>query len=80
MYVGTFSVNHSVLLNEGKSENNAVSPHAPRGPFLTSAPASGGDICPLGGMVTPSFTPGVNTLYCLEEWRGEQRISPPSRG
>jgi hypothetical protein len=19
----------------------------------------------------------VNTLYCLEEWRGEQRISPP---
>jgi hypothetical protein len=20
--------------------------------------------------------PGVNTLYCLEEWRGEQRISP----
>jgi hypothetical protein len=21
--------------------------------------------------------PGVNTLYCLEEWRGEQRISPP---
>jgi hypothetical protein len=19
---------------------------------------------------------GVNTLYCLEEWRGEQRISP----
>jgi hypothetical protein len=22
------------------------------------------------------FTPSV-TLYCLEEWRGEQRISPP---
>jgi hypothetical protein len=21
--------------------------------------------------------PRVNTLYCLEEWRGEQRISPP---
>jgi hypothetical protein len=21
--------------------------------------------------------PGVNTLYCLEERRGEQRISPP---
>jgi hypothetical protein len=19
----------------------------------------------------------VNTLYCVEEWRGEQRISPP---
>jgi hypothetical protein len=19
----------------------------------------------------------MNTLYCLEEWRGEQRISPP---
>jgi hypothetical protein len=19
----------------------------------------------------------VNTLYCFEEWRGEQRISPP---
>jgi hypothetical protein len=28
-------------------------------------------------MYTPSFTPGVNTLYCSEEWRGEQRISPP---
>jgi hypothetical protein len=28
-------------------------------------------------MFTPSFTPGVNTLYCVEEWRGEQWISPP---
>jgi hypothetical protein len=36
-----------------------------------------GEIYPLGGMFTPSFTPRVNTLYCLEEWRGEQRISPP---
>jgi hypothetical protein len=26
-------------------------------------------------MFTPLFNPGVNTLYCLEEWRGEQRIS-----
>jgi hypothetical protein len=24
------------------------------------------------GMFTPSFTPGVNTFYCLEEWRGKQ--------
>jgi hypothetical protein len=26
-----------------------------------------GEIYPLGEMFTPSFTPGVNTLYCLEE-------------
>jgi hypothetical protein len=32
-----------------------------------------GEICPLGGIFTPL---SVNTLYCLEEWRGEQRISP----
>jgi hypothetical protein len=31
----------------------------------------------MGEMFTPSITPGVNTLYCSEEWRGEQRISPP---
>jgi hypothetical protein len=30
------------------------------------------------GNVHPFFhPPGVNTLYCFEEWRGEQRISPP---
>jgi hypothetical protein len=23
---------------------------------------------------TPLLTPRVNTLYCVEEWRGEQRI------
>jgi hypothetical protein len=30
-----------------------------------------------GIIFTPAFTltPGVNTFYCLEEWRGEQRIS-----
>jgi hypothetical protein len=28
-------------------------------------------------MFTPLFTPRVNTLYCFEEWRGKQRISPP---
>jgi hypothetical protein len=48
-----------------------------RGPFLTSPLATRGEICPLGGMFNPSFTLGVNTLYCLEEWRDEQRISPP---
>jgi hypothetical protein len=36
-----------------------------------------GEICPLGGMFTPSFTPQGGTLYCLEESRGIQRISPP---
>jgi hypothetical protein len=30
-------------------------------------------ISPLGA----KFAPGVNTLYCLEEWRGKQIISPP---
>jgi hypothetical protein len=28
-----------------------------RGPFLTSPLAPRGEICPLGGMFTPSFTP-----------------------
>jgi hypothetical protein len=37
-----------------------------------------GEIWPLRGMFTPSFTPGVTNLYCLEEWRGKQRISPPA--
>jgi hypothetical protein len=26
-----------------------------------------GELCPLRGLFTPSFTPGLNTLYCLEE-------------
>jgi hypothetical protein len=30
---------------------------ATRGPFLTSPLAPRGEICPLGGMFTPSFTP-----------------------
>jgi hypothetical protein len=47
------------------------------GPFLTSPLAPRGEIFPPGVMFTPLFNPGVNTLYCLEEWRGEQRISPP---
>jgi hypothetical protein len=33
-----------------------------------------GEICPLGLKFPTSFPPGVNTIYCLEEWRGEQRI------
>jgi hypothetical protein len=36
-----------------------------------------GEILPQGGMFSPLFTPGVNTLYVLEEWRGKQWISPP---
>jgi hypothetical protein len=48
-----------------------------RGPFLTLPLSPRGEIRPLEGMFTPSFTPGVNTLYSLEEWSGEQRISPP---
>jgi hypothetical protein len=27
-----------------------------------------GQLWSLGGMFTPSFTPRVNTLYCLEDW------------
>jgi hypothetical protein len=49
-----------------------------RGPFVTSPLAPRGEIRPLGGMFTPSFTPrGEHSLLCVEEWRGEQRISPP---
>jgi hypothetical protein len=47
------------------------------GPFLTSPLAPRGKICPLGEMFTTSFAPRW-TLYCLEEWRGEQRISSPT--
>jgi hypothetical protein len=48
-----------------------------RGPFLTSPLAPRGEICPLGVKFPGSFPPGVNDLYCLEEWSGKQRISPP---
>jgi hypothetical protein len=46
-----------------------------RGLFLTSPLAPRGEICPLGVKFPPS-TPRVYTLYCLEEWRGKQRITP----
>jgi hypothetical protein len=36
-----------------------------------------GELCPLGKCSPLRSPPGVNTHYCLEEWRGEQRISPP---
>jgi hypothetical protein len=51
-----------------------------RGPNLTSLLAPRGEICPLHRWSVHSFVhphPGVNTLYCLEEWMGEQRISLP---
>jgi hypothetical protein len=35
-----------------------------------------GEICPLGVKFPPLFPPGVNTLYCLEEWRGKQNFTP----
>jgi hypothetical protein len=38
-------------------------------------PVPQGRTSPLGGMFTLSFTPS-STLYCLEEVRYEQRISP----
>jgi hypothetical protein len=51
-------------------------------PIFTPGPpgvnlAPRGDISPLGVMLTPSFTPQGWTLFCLEEWRGEQIISLP---
>jgi hypothetical protein len=55
---------------------------ANRGPFLTSPRAHRvnlaprGEIGPLGDCSPLCSPPGVNTLHCLEEWRGEQRISP----
>jgi hypothetical protein len=36
-----------------------------------------GEIWPLGECSPLCSPPGVNTLYCLEEWRGKHRISPP---
>jgi hypothetical protein len=36
-----------------------------------------GEICPQGECSPLCSPPGVNALYCLEEWRGEHRLSPP---
>jgi hypothetical protein len=36
--------------------------------------SSRGELCPQGVLLTPSLTPVVNTLLCLEEWRGKQRV------
>jgi hypothetical protein len=51
------------------------------GPFLTKPLAPRDEVCPLGWMFPLSSPPPaplvVNTLYCLEEWRGKHRISPP---
>jgi hypothetical protein len=47
-----------------------------RGPFLTSPLVPRGEICPQGGMLTPSFTTRGELSTFLEEWRVEQRISP----
>jgi hypothetical protein len=48
-----------------------------RGPFLTSPLAPRGEICPVRVKFTPPFTPRGEHAYCLAEWRGKQRISPP---
>jgi hypothetical protein len=36
-----------------------------------------GELCPLGECLPLHSPPGVNTLYCLVEWRGEQWILHP---
>jgi hypothetical protein len=36
----------------------------------------GWNLSPSGNVPPFVHTPGVNTLYCLEEWRGTQRSSP----
>jgi hypothetical protein len=63
----------------------SVGKGAPR-PFLNSPLAPRvkltprGEICFLGGMFTPSFTPkGEHPTVYLEEWRGKQRISHPGK-
>jgi hypothetical protein len=55
-----------------------------RGPFLTSPLTPRGELGPHGWNLSPRgnvhpfvHPPGVISLYCLEEWRGKQRISPP---
>jgi hypothetical protein len=45
----------------------------PEASFLTTWFAPRGEVCHYGW----TWPPGLNTLYCLEEWRGKQRISPP---
>jgi hypothetical protein len=44
--------------------------------FFTSSMAPRGEIFLPGGCSPLRSPPGVNTLYCLEEWRSKQRISP----
>jgi hypothetical protein len=48
-----------------------------RGPFLTWL-APRGELGPQGKCLPLCSPPWVNILYCLEEWRSKQRISPPS--
>jgi hypothetical protein len=71
--VGSKPANRDDILNFTPCPQGRTSPLvvslAPRGVF-----------CLLGGMLPLCSTPGVNTHYCLEEWRGEQIISPPPRG
>jgi hypothetical protein len=59
----------------------------PRGQFLTTWFAPGvkfaprvehgpwSELCPQGKCSPLRSPPGVNTLYCLEDWRGKQRIA-----
>jgi hypothetical protein len=56
--------------------NNMVCPQGWSLPLGVNL-AHRGELCPLGECSPLCSPPGVNTLYCLEEWRAEQRISPP---
>jgi hypothetical protein len=49
-----------------------------RGPFLTSPLAFRGKLHPLGWNLSPrgNVHPFVHPHYCVQEWRGEQRIFP----
>jgi hypothetical protein len=74
-----FTVFCYVLWTFGKNRGNLVY-FLPFCYFCTKknlATLPRGEVCPLGGMFTPSFTPRVEHSLLFRRIEGKQRISPP---
>jgi hypothetical protein len=61
------------LLCGGLFSNDKLSNWFSGQSLLTSPLVPSGEICSLGEWSSLCSTQGVNTLHCLEEWRGEQK-------
>jgi hypothetical protein len=64
---------------QGRKRGRGTEEQGDQRAILNFIPGPRGEICLLGRMFTPSFTPRrtLSSLDCLEEWWGEQRFSPP---